>query len=64
MMVTKVKARGVRICWGRDRLRFGGFTIMQASTSTSHGSSISHHLGAIKGILREVTSDAEYVWIG
>jgi len=25
MMVTKVEARGVRICWGRDRTRLGGF---------------------------------------
>ena len=31
---------------------------MQASDSTSHGSSISHHLRAIKGILQDV----EYVW--
>jgi len=33
---------------------------MPAYASTSHGSSISHHLQAIKGILQDV----EYVWNG
>jgi len=53
-MATKVEARGVRIYWGRNRPGLGGFTIMPASTSTSYGSSISHHLHAIKGILQNV----------
>ena len=37
-------------------------TIMPASTSTTHGSSISQHLHAIKRILQDVTSNVEYVW--